>query len=143
MAVTIKVLGEGDADILDRVAPEVFDDPTNPESVRRFLADPQNHLAVAIHDSVVIGFVSAVHYDHPDYPTPELFINEIGVAPYYQRQGIGTCLMQAILDVGRQVGCAEAWVLTDLRNKPAMGLYASCGGEPPTEHVMVSFSLAD
>ena len=73
----------------------------------------------------IVGFVSAVHYVHPDKPQPELWINEVGVADGYRGQGIGGALMRATLDVGRRLGCAEAWVLTERSNEAAMRLYAS------------------
>ena len=80
MPVEVKLLGAQDEPVLDKVADDLFDDPIVPASLRHVLADPRSHLAVAIEDGLVIGFVSAVHYDHPDKPRPELWINEVGVA---------------------------------------------------------------
>ena len=88
------------------------------------------------------GFVSAVHYVHPDKPHPELWINEVGVADGYRGQGIGKAVMRETLDVGRRLGCAEAWVLTERSNEAAMRLYASSGGEAaPEDAVMFTFHL--
>ena len=85
---------------------------------------------------------SAVHYIHPDKP-PELWINEVGVAAAYQQQGIGGRLLRALFDRGRELGCGEAWVLTDWENEAARRLYASVGGreEPPEGAVLVTFEL--
>jgi ribosomal protein S18 acetylase RimI-like enzyme len=66
---------------------------------------------------------------HPDKSAPELWINEIGVSPTYQRQGIGKMLLQFLLENARQSGCREAWVLTERTNIPAMAMYRSAGGE--------------
>ena len=125
----IKLLGPGDFDILNKVAEDVFDDPIVETSAREFLADPRHRLVVALESDVVVGFVSAVIYIHPDKPAPELWINEIGVAPTHQRQGMGKALMQAILAEAKQSGCTEAWVLTDRANVPAISIYKSAGGE--------------
>jgi len=84
---------------------------------------------VAFDKAVVVGFVSAVIYVHPDKLAPERWINEIGVAPTHHRHGIGKALMQAILEDARKSGCSEAWILTDRGNLPAMALYRSAGGE--------------
>ena len=139
--IEIKVLGRNDAGILRNVAPAVFDDPIDPDVTDTFLRDPRHHLAVAVEDNVVVGFVSAVHYVHPDKPRPELWINEVGVAPTHQGRGVGKDLLRAMLETARRMGCAEAWVLTDRQNIPAMRLYSSSGGTEPSDQVMYTFRL--
>lgn len=124
MAIEIKILNHGDVDILKNVDPDVFDDPINIARAIEFLGDPRHHLGVAIDGDLVVGFVSAVHYVHPDKPCPELWINEIGVAATHQRQGIGKQLMNAIFTVGRELDCESAWVLTDCENTAAISLYS-------------------
>jgi aminoglycoside 6'-N-acetyltransferase I len=137
----IGILGRGDEAALEDVAPGVFDLPVQPALIAQFLADPRLHLAVALDAARIVGFASAVHYVHPDKPA-ELWINEVGVAPAYQRQGIGKRLIEALFQVGRDLGCAEAWVLTERRNLPAIRLYQSLDGvEPPDEAAMFSFRL--
>src|SRR3954469_5745113 len=108
MGVTIRLLGPGDAPVLDRVAPDVFDNEIDPRRTAEFLADARHHLAVAIEGDRVVGMASGVHYIHPDKP-PELWVNEVGVAPPYQAQGIGRRLLQALFDRGRELGCRQAW----------------------------------
>jgi ribosomal protein S18 acetylase RimI-like enzyme len=127
MAVEIKVLGRGDDAVLNRVAPGVFDNPIDPELTREFLQDPRHHLAVAIDEGLVVGFASGVHYVHPDKP-PQLWINEVAVSPAHRRSGLATAVLRALLAVGQQYNCTEAWVLTDRTNIAAMALYASLGG---------------
>ena len=124
-----KLLGPADFQLLDHVAEDVFDDPIVQESAQEFLSDPRHRLVVALDENLVIGFVSAVIYVHPDKSAPELWINEIGVAPSYQRQGIGKALMKAMLEAAKEAGCSEAWVLTDRGNLSAMSMYRSAGGE--------------
>jgi aminoglycoside 6'-N-acetyltransferase I len=142
MTVHIQLLGPQDAGVLANVAPEVFDDPIDAARADEFLADPRHHLAVAVEDGWVVGFVSAVHYVHPDKPRPELFINEIGVAATHRGRGLGTQLLRAVFAVAQRLGCAEAWVGTDRANTAAMRLYAAAGAtEPPTDHVMFTFKL--
>jgi ribosomal protein S18 acetylase RimI-like enzyme len=140
--IEIKLLGLHDAHYLDNVAVDVFDDPIVESSALEFLADPRHRLVVVLDNDLVVGFVSAVIYLHPDKPGPELWINEVGVAPTHQRQGIGKALMQAILDLAKQAGCGEAWVLTERDNLPAMAMYTSTGGiETPPDSVMFTFKL--
>lgn len=127
IAIDIRILGRGDEGVLLNVAPDVFDNPLDPELTREFLADPRHHIAVAIEDGLVVGFASGVDYVHPDKPR-ELWINEVGVAPAYRRRGLGKAVLQALLDAGRTRNCTAAWVLTDRSNEAATALYASVGG---------------
>jgi aminoglycoside 6'-N-acetyltransferase I len=77
MTLVVRVLEDGDQDLLERVAPE---------------RDPRHHIVGAIADDRVVGFVSVVDYCHPDKPR-ELWINEVGVAPAWRRRasGRGSC----------------------------------------------------
>jgi aminoglycoside 6'-N-acetyltransferase I len=127
VSIEIRILGPGDERTLGHVAPGVFDHDVNPALAAEFLNDPRHHLAVALDGGLVVGFASAVDYIHPDKPR-ELWINEVGVAPSHQRQGMGRRLLLAILDVGRGLGCRDAWVLTSPANGPAVRLYESAGG---------------
>ena len=139
--IEIKVLGDNDASILMNVAPGVFDNPVDLRATDEFLRDRRHHLAVAVEDGVVVGFVSALHYIHPDKPRPELWINEVGVAPTHQERGLGKKLLHSILEAAQRSGCAEAWVLTDRSNVPATRLYSSMGGAEPKDQLMFTFHL--
>jgi GNAT superfamily N-acetyltransferase len=141
MSPRIRLLGPGDASVLDDVAPDVFDNAIDPRWTAEFLADPRHHLAVAIVNEQVVGMASAVHYVHPD-KAPQLWINEVAVAPPHQRQGIGRRLLKALLERGRELGCTEGWVGTGSGNAAARRLYAAAGGvEGPEPFVIVEFDL--
>jgi aminoglycoside 6'-N-acetyltransferase I len=139
--VTIRILGSGDGALLQRVAPDVFDEVLSPALSAEFLRDPRHHLAVAVNKGAVVGFASGVHYVHPDKPA-EMWINEVGVAPTHQGRGLGKAVVRALLEHAKRLGCREAWVLTDRSNHAAMRLYSSAGGEQaPGDHVMFNFAL--
>jgi ribosomal protein S18 acetylase RimI-like enzyme len=134
---TIRLLGPGEAAVLDRVAEGVFDSPVNPRWAAEFFADPRHHLAVVLDGGVVIGMASAVHYVHPD-KLPQLWVNEVGVAPPYRNRGIGRALLLALFARGRELGCEEAWLGTEPDNAAARRLYLAVGGE---EEPMVMYSF--
>jgi GNAT superfamily N-acetyltransferase len=135
------MLAASDAALLQSAAPGVFDADVDAVLSAEFLNDPRHHIAAAVVDGQVVGFASAVHYVHPDKPA-QLFINEVGVAPTHQRQGIGRQLLAALLEHGRSLGCVEAWVGTEPGNEAARRLYAAAGGvEDEEPHVLVSFPL--
>jgi aminoglycoside 6'-N-acetyltransferase I len=135
------MLGPGDEAVLASGA-HVFDAPLDASATREFLSDPRHRICVALDAGSVVGFVTAVIYVHPDKPRPELWINEVDVAPSHQRRGIARAMLDAMLGAARALGCSEAWVLTDRTNVAAMRLYASSGGEAaPQDSVMFTFAL--
>lgn len=126
MSVEIRLLRTADADVLNRVAEDVFDGPVVPALASEFLADPRHHLLVALVDGIVVGMVTAVDYVHPD-KARQLWINELGVATAYRRRGIARQLLRAMLRHGRMLGCTEAWLGTEHDNYAARGLYEDAG----------------
>lgn len=144
MTLEIRLLGLEDVRLLHNIAPGVFDDPPEPAATRAFLADDRHHLIVALDAGRVVGFISAVHYLHPDKTNPEMWINEVGVAPSHHKRGIGKSMLEVLRKHARSLGCKEAWVLTNRSNRPAMKLYKSAGGtQDASDEVMFSFDLTD
>ena len=139
MSLEIRLLGPDDEAVLRRVADGVFGNPVNPALTREFLNDSRHHLAVALDEGCVVGMTSAVHYVHPDKP-PQLFINEVAIAPTHQSQGIGRQLLALMLAHGRTLGCTEAWVGTEETNVHARRLYAGADeAGTPEPFVMYTF----
>ena len=139
--VDICLLGPSDVAVLDRLAPDVFDHDVQPDWCADFLADPRHHLVVARSDDVVVGMASAVDYIHPD-KAPQLWINEVGVSPEHRRQGIGRRLVGRLVELATELGCTEAWVLTDAGNAAANRLYAAAGAEvPPAQSLMYTIPI--
>jgi GNAT superfamily N-acetyltransferase len=143
MSTEIKLLDAGDEAFFGNVDADAFDDPIDAASLTRFLNDPRHHIAVAVDAGTIVGFVSAVHYEHPDKPAPELWINEVSVATSHRQRGLGRAMLQKLFAHARTLGCGVAWVLTDRGNHAAMALYASAGGGTPSDHVMIEFRLDD
>jgi ribosomal protein S18 acetylase RimI-like enzyme len=129
VSLSYRLLGPGDEGVLDRVAEEVFDEPIHPDRARAYLAEPTTLMLVALDGDLVVGQCAAVIHRHPDKPTG-LYVDELGVAPGWQRQGIGTELMRRILDEGRARGCEEAWLGTEPDNIAANALYEGLRGSP-------------
>lgn len=126
MTVELKQLTADDAAVLGRVAVDVFDEPVDPKRLAAYLAEPNHFMIVAIADGEVVGQCAAVVHRHPDKPT-ELYIDEVGVTPAFQRQGVARQMLDQMFALGKTLGCEEAWVGTEHDNVPARGLYASRG----------------
>jgi ribosomal protein S18 acetylase RimI-like enzyme len=123
--IVIRRARAGDEGEVARFA-EAFDDDVLGEETARFLADDRHHLLLGFLADRPAGFVSAVEIFHPDKRS-ELFLNEIGVVGAARRRGMARALIDELLRVGRERGCASVWVLTDEGNEAAMGLYRSTG----------------
>lgn len=126
-----------------RIDADVFDSSVSPTSLEAFLNDPRHHIAIAKAGGAIIGFVSAIDYIHPDKPR-ELWINEVGVASRWRGRGIAKQLLSMILAHARDIGCTEAWVLTEPENGPANALYRSVASDAdvePAALVLHSFKL--
>lgn len=132
-------LGPGDEQRVVE-ARHLFDDPPRPDTVARFLADPIHHMFIAYSAGAPVGFVSGVEMTHPDKGT-EMFLYELAVDGAHQRQGIGTALVRALADLGRERGCYGMWVLADDGNAAAAATYRKAEGEVESKPVMFSWQF--
>ena len=144
MTIALHLMAPGDAPLLDRVADDVFDEPIDPARLRAYLGEPGHLLILALDGGpgapLVVGQCAAVLHRHPDKP-PELYVDEVGVAPSHRRRGLGRALMERMLLEGRARGCDEAWLGTESDNAEANALYRRLGGEGPDPFVLYAFDL--
>lgn len=139
----IQLLSATNLACLDRVAPEVFDNAIDPAQLERFSSDPRHIMLVAIEDGLVVGMASAVEYFHPDKPA-QLWINEVGVSPAYQRRGIGRALTAALVGEGRKRGVAYAWLGTAKDNAAARACFGSVPDvEAPQPFLLYEWDFED
>jgi len=131
MSVNLRRVTSDDGALFERIADDVFDEPVDPKSLQQYLAEPGHMMIVAIDDGVVVGQCAAVIHRHPDKVT-ELYIDELGTAPSHQRRGIGRRMIDAMFDWGRELGCKESWLGTELDNVAANALYRAIQGKADT-----------
>lgn len=127
MAIELRRMQPGDETEFSDVAPDVFDEPIHPERLEAYLLEPGHLMLLAFDGETVVGQCAAVIHRHPDKPT-ELYIDEVGTAATHLRQGIATRMVEAMFAWGRELGCREAWLGTELDNLEANGLYRKVGG---------------
>jgi ribosomal protein S18 acetylase RimI-like enzyme len=139
MSVEFRMLSPDDAQLFLRVAPDVFDGEPDPVRVAAYLSTPGHHMLVALDEGEIVAQVAAIVHRHIDLPT-ELYIDNLGVTPRLQRQGIGRELVRRVMDFGRSIGCEEAWVGTEPENERARRLYEKIGAEGE-DFVMYVFEL--
>lgn len=117
-------LSSANSGLLANVAADVFDEPVQRRFLEAFLNDARHVMFVAVEAGQVIGMGSAVEYFHPDKP-PQLWINEVGVAPAFQRRGIGRALVDALVNEAKARGCVFAWLGTAHDNVSGQACFGS------------------
>jgi aminoglycoside 6'-N-acetyltransferase I len=128
MAIELRRMRPGDEADLAEVAPDVFDEPIDQQRLEAYLLEPGHLMLLAFDGNLVVGQCAAVIHRHPDKPT-ELYVDEVGTASTHLRQGIATRLVEAMFAWGRELGCREAWLGTELDNDAANALYNKVGGK--------------
>lgn len=139
MTVVLHRVSAGDARLFDAVAPGVFDGPIDPARLAAHLRADGHLTLVAIDDGTVVGRRAAVRHRYPDRPD-ELYVSELGVAATHRRRGIGRSLLAAMLDWGRELECAQAWLCTEFDNVEASALYR---GFAPVEDAAIRYYVFD
>jgi len=141
MTVEIRRIGPSHAAVLDRVAEDVFDEDIDPARVAAYLAEPGHLMVLAVAAGEVVGQARGMVHRHPDQPT-ELYIDNLGVTPARRREGIAMRLLDELVAWGREKGCEEAWVGTEVDNEAARALYKGRGSEAET-FVMYFYEFAE
>ena len=111
-----------DKELFRSVAPDVFDHAIDFQRLAVYLATPGHLMLVAVAEGNIVAQIAAVVHHHVDAPS-ELYVDNLGVAPEFKRRGIATALLKKLIAIGRDQGCGEAWVATELDNAAANGLY--------------------
>ena len=141
MPTKIRILNHTNSHLMKNVAADVFDHDIQPQYLSAFLDDPRHILSFATDNKIVVGIASAFEYFHPDKPQ-QLFVNEVGVAPHYRRQGIGRSLVEALLATARERGCAYAWLGTEVDNDSGRACFSSVPGvSAPEEFLLYEWEL--
>jgi aminoglycoside 6'-N-acetyltransferase I len=131
--ISLQRITASNAALLNDVANDVFDDIIDAARVWAFLARPEHLLIVAVAEQpsgrpLVVGQIAAMLHHHVD-AAPDLYIDNLGVAPDFRRRGIARELVEAVMALGRSLGGDEAWVLTEADNDAARALYRERGAE--------------
>ena len=137
MPFSTRRMQSGDETAFDRLAPDVFDEAIDPQRLAAYLQAPGHLMILAFEGELVVGQCAAVLHRHPDKPI-ELYIDEVGTASTHRRLGIARLMLDAMFAWGRELGCTEAWLGTELDNVAARGLYDE---RSPTEADAMMFYL--
>jgi len=109
---------------------------------RQLLVKPDFFTLVARHKGEVVGGLT-VYVLHRYYQvTPVAYIYDVGVAPAYQRQGVGKALIESLSQYCRENGFGEAYVEAETDDLPAVNFYRSTqfSSELQATHFTYTFS---
>jgi ribosomal protein S18 acetylase RimI-like enzyme len=126
--VTVRRLGPGDEEIVDRLAEQA-----PPARAAELLADERTIFLAAFEteEREPVGFVLAHELLRRHGDPSQLFVYEVGVAPEARRRGVATELLRELTRIARARGIRRGFVLTNEANEAAMKLYRSAGGVRP------------
>ena len=101
--------------------------PLTEEYAREYLDTPKSKSLLAEKDEKSVGLLS--YSVHPDlwHATICCFIEEITVDESERGQGIGTQLIQSVMEEMKKSGCAEVVLIVDKENVAAQRLYKRLG----------------
>lgn len=105
-----------------------WDKVPSQETVIKFLSNSQNVLLSAEVKDILVGQLIGYILDCWENDESMFFLYSIDVVETYQRQGVGTALIEEAQKYSQMRGCSEAFVLTNESNLAAKKLYQSTGG---------------
>lgn len=112
--------------LLDNIAIDVFDEKISEPLLSNYLDASGHGLFIALAGNLVVGHARGVVHHQPDARS-ELFIDNLGVSPAYQRKGIAKTLVKKICDWAKEEGCEGVWVAAEIPNQQAADFYMSIG----------------
>lgn len=128
MELEIRRLAADDSGLFENVADDVFDAPIEVATLTDFLSAPNQLMVAALANGRIVGQARGIIHMSPD-EDPQLYIDNLGVAPEMRRRRIGHRLVQELFNWGSERRCAGAWVATESDNLAAIRLYEHLGAK--------------
>jgi len=130
-----------DLDMIIQMNIDFRDGLISESSASQFLSNPMNWLFACIQDKQIIGFAYGFELNRLDNKGNMLYIHEVSVLPYYQRQGIGNQIFASLKKMCRLMGISKIFLFTQKHNTPACTLYQKAGGEESSDDVTYFFNI--
>ena len=99
------------------------------DSTKRFLKNPMNWLYACILDNKIIGFAYGYELNRLNTLKNMMYIHAVSILPEFQRQGIGTKLMDELKKSCKENGIFKIFLFTQKSNIGACSLYEKTGGK--------------
>lgn len=131
----IKLLEKSEIEMMK----EVLEDDNmsfNINALKDFINDSHSFGFIAKENHIILGFAYAYSLLRPDGKTM-LYLHSVGLLPQYQNKGIGTKLLEFIINYAKTNNYSEVFVITDKGNPRACHVYEKVGGKNDFENEIV------
>ncbi len=97
------------------------------EMIKKFIQSEENYIFIGTINDKIVAFLYGYSLARPDGENM-FYIHSVDVIPGYQEKGIGTKLMDYVIDfIKNENKCYKFWVLADTNNVRACNLYKKYG----------------
>lgn len=121
----IRLIEEQDFELLK----EIFDEDGKElkiEHFKKFLETPNAYAFVLKNEEKIVGFSYCYALVRPDGKTM-FYLHDIGLLERYRDRGMGTQMMNYIVDFAKTKGFSEIFLITDYGNPRACHVYEKTG----------------
>jgi GNAT superfamily N-acetyltransferase len=109
---------------------EVLSVPEAEDFFERIARYPDYHLYVAVGEGQIVGTFALLIMENLGHRgAPSAIIEDVAIAPDWQRRGIGTMMMHHALRICAEKGCYKALLSSNLKRDKAHAFYQSMGFE--------------
>jgi ribosomal protein S18 acetylase RimI-like enzyme len=132
-------LTPGDRDLLEVAVQRLIQEesgwnvPASREHLTMALADDRSYFFVTHQAGDPLGYLSAYRFPATDHDGFLVYLYDVTVAPDARRQGIGSSLVNALLQACELDGVTEVWLGTSTENVAAQRTFEATGGQRGTE----------
>lgn len=98
-----------------------FDDFWNSSTLKHELENPNSHYFVAVYDNLVLGFAGIWK------AVDEYHITDIVVRKDYRYKGIGSKLLEKLIEIAKSEKVISITLEVNINNEPAKKLYSKYG----------------
>ncbi|MCR5068167.1 MAG: GNAT family N-acetyltransferase [Erysipelotrichaceae bacterium] len=124
----LRFLNENDHEVLIRLTETFRHQQISHEKAASILNDKKILIAVALEKDEVAGYGLAYLLPRLDNGRDMMMIYHLFVQEEFQRQGIGTGLMEMLLEYSREYEIHYTCLITQEDNEKAIALYKKLGG---------------
>ncbi len=94
----------------------------NEDKVKNFMSNKNNFIFTAKADGEILGFAFGYLIDRIDNLYPKFYIHSLYVAEEYQNKGIGTKILDYVVNFANKNNCSSVFTIANKNNKGAVGM---------------------